>query len=120
MNENIIAINKYLYFDKDSSRFCLTNEASHIIYREKNIICSYSGANEWCNHFVCELIDLYTGASKFNYALGTTEHEKAIPKLKKDGVDVDRWIEESFESEEWAKHLSAMFVNIIDDLIPCE
>ena len=96
MKENIIRINKYLYFDKDCGVFALTNEASEIIYRKKEIICSYSGADEWCNHFVCELIDLYSGCSRYNYALGTIVHETEIPEIWKYNKDsVCDWVEKS-------------------------
>ena len=115
-----IEINKYLYFDKESGRFALTSEASEIVYREKNVICSYSGADEWCNHFVCELIDLYSGSSKYNYSLGTTVHEARIPQLWQDDRDgVCAWIEDAMEKE-WGKHAFSMFLSIIDDLVPIE
>lgn len=114
--ENIIEINKYLYFDKDTGRFSLTDEASEIIYRKKQIICSYSGADEWCNHFVCELLDLYSGLSVYNYALGTCKHEEEIPEVfnaNKDGLF--DWIERNMKRE-WGKKAFDMMVTIIDDL----
>ena len=66
---NIIEINKYMYFDKNCGVFCLTSEASEIIYRQKEIICSYSGADEWINFFTLEMMNLYTGSSPYNHAL---------------------------------------------------
>lgn len=57
---NIIEINKYMYFDKNCGVFCLTSEASEIIYRQKKIICSYSGADEWINFFTLEMMHLKT------------------------------------------------------------
>lgn len=114
--EDKISINKYLYFDGERGRFALTDEAAEIIYRQKQIICSYSGADEWCNHFVCELIDLYCGCSIYNYAIGTTEHETAIPKLfNMDKEVVFNWIKKSMEKE-WGKRAFSMFEKVIDDL----
>ena len=117
MSDNIINISKYVDFDKENGLFYLTNEASEIIYREKSIICSYSGSNEWCHHFVCELIDLYCGCSKYNYSLGTTEHEKRIPELIKEGYvkEVEQFINR-MKIEEWGIKAFNMFDNIIDDL----
>lgn len=69
MEENIIEINKYMYFDKNLGKFYLTSEAEEIIYKKKQIICSYSGANEWLNFFTLEMMNLYTGSSPYNYAL---------------------------------------------------
>lgn len=115
-NENVIKVSKYVYFDKESGNFFLTSEAQNIIYREKNIICSYSGSNEWCNHFICEMLDLYSGASRYNYALGTTVHETEIPKIfKVNKESVIRWIDR-IRDEEWGFKMFKMFDNIIDDL----
>lgn len=114
--EDKISINKYLYFDKSFGRFALTGEAFKIIYNQKQIICSYSGADEWCNHFVCELIDLYSGSSVYNYALGTIKHETEIPEIFKQHKDaVFRWVEKSMK-EEWGIKAFSMFEKIIDDL----
>lgn len=119
---NNIEINEYLYFDVEHGRFYLTSEAQEIIYREKDIISSYSGSNNWCNHFVCELIDLYSGASKYNYCIDSVVHEKSIPVLWKDEESkngVIKWIDR-IKDEEWGKHCFQMFKNIIDDLVPLE
>lgn len=114
--KNLIEINKYLTFDKDFGVFKLTSEALEIIYRQKGIICSYSGADEWCNHFVCELIDLYSGSSVFNYALGQIKHEKEIPEIWKVNKDsVCRWVEK-IANAEWGKKVFDIFLKIIDDL----
>lgn len=118
--EDKISINKYLYFDCESGRFALTDEAAEIIYRQKQIICSYSGADEWCNHFVCELLDLYSGSSIYNYALGTVKHETEIPEIFKQNEDsVISWIEKSMKKE-WGMKAFSMFEKIIDDLPVCE
>lgn len=111
-----IKINKYVYFSGEFGSFFLTVEAEEIIYHKKRIICSYSGANEWCNHFICELIDLYTGMSKYNYALGCIVHEKEIPIIFKENPDsVIEWVQESL-NKEWSQKMYKMFENIIDNL----
>ncbi len=120
MADNIISINKYLYFDKDCGRFCLTSEAAEIIYRQKEIICSYSGANEWINHFVLEMMNFYTGSSPFNYALGTINHHTAFPRIfEKDKDVLCEWVEKSL-TKEWGIHMYKMIENIIDDVPVCE
>jgi len=114
--ENTIELSKYVYFDKENGHFYLTSEAKNIIYREKGVICSYSGSNEWCNHFICEMIDLYSGASKYNYALGSVVHETEIPKIFKTNKEhINNWIEK-IKDEEWGLKMFKMFDNIIDDL----
>ncbi len=118
METNEIKINKHLYFDTDSGRFFLTQEASHVIYREKGLICSYSGANEWAHHFVCEMLDFCSGASIYNYAIGTVSHEKEIPKIFKENKEavltfVNRTIEEP-----WGKKMYEMIEMIIDESLP--
>lgn len=119
-DKDIISINKYLYFDKTYGKFFLTNEATQIVYEQKEIICSYRGVNEWCNHFVCELIDLYSGSSKYNYAIGTIVHETEIPEAFKTNKDsVCNWIEK-FMKKECGKRAFNMLVAIIDDLPVCE
>lgn len=67
--EHIININKYMYFNEDIGKFCLTSEALEILYKQKSIICSYSGANEWLHDFTLELMNLYTGSSPYNHSL---------------------------------------------------
>jgi hypothetical protein len=56
--DKIIKINDCICFNKESCCFFLTRDTVETIYRTKNVICSYSGANEWAHHFVCEMIDL--------------------------------------------------------------
>ena len=88
----MINCSKNIQFDEEYCRFYLTQEASEIIYREKGIIESYSGSNEWANHFVCEMLDLYTGSTPFSYCIDSFEHEKQIQKLAKEN-EKDRVIE---------------------------
>lgn len=120
MGKDIIEINNYMYFDKQTGSFCLTSEASEIIYRKKNIICSYSGADEWVNAFTLEMMNLYTGSSPYNYALNTCDHHEALPRLfKEDREKVCEWVEASLTTE-WGKHMYQMIANIIDDVPECE
>jgi len=119
MNENKIKVSKYAYFDKENGYFYLTPEAQNIIYREKNIICSYSGSNEWCHHFICEMIDLYSGSSKYNYSFGSKVHETEIPKIFKTNKEyVNNWIDK-IKDEDWGLKLFKMFDDIIDDIPEC-
>lgn len=117
MEENNININEYMYFDKECGKFFLTSEALEIIYRKKNVICSYSGANEWIHHFTCEMLDLYSGSSKYNYSLGQTVHENELPEIfKQNKAGVIEWIER-IQGEEWGIHMFATIKNIINDLV---
>lgn len=120
MKENIIYINKYMYFDKKDGAFHLTSEASEIIYRQKGIICSYSGADEWIQHFTLEMMNFYTGSSPYNYALGTCNHHEAFPRVFKENPEgLCEWVEKSL-NKEWGKHMYKMIENIIDDVPVCE
>ena len=119
MNENEIKVSKYAYFDKENGCFYLTPEAQNIIYREKNIICSYSGSNEWCHHFICELIDLYSGSSKYNYSLGSTVHETYIKQhFNNDKEYISNWVDR-IKYEDWGLRLFKIFDSIIDDIPEC-
>jgi len=118
MEDKIININKYMYFDTEYGRYCLTSEASQIIYRQKGLICSYSGANEWIHHFTCEMLDFCSGYSIYNYALGTYTHEKRIPEVFKENKEaiitfVNRTLEDS-----WSKKMYQLIENIIDEVEP--
>ena len=65
----IIDINYYISFDPEYGKFTLSKPAQEILYRKKQVICSYSGCVEWGHNFFCELLDLYSGNSQYNYAL---------------------------------------------------
>lgn len=111
-----ININKHMYFDTESGRFYLTSEALGIIYRQKNLICSYSGANEWIHHFTCEMLDFCSGSSIYNYALGTIKHEERMPEIfainKESVIDfINRSLQES-----WSKKMYKLIENIIDEV----
>lgn len=113
---NNIIINKYLYFDIEREKFALSDEASKIIYRQKEIICSYSGANEWCHHFVCDLLDLYSGVSLYNHSIDSYKHEDRINEIAITNKDaLINWIKDSI-NREWSKKVYSMIINIIDDL----
>lgn len=115
MSEKRININKYLYFDTEYGRFQLTSEASEIIYRKKNLICSYSGANEWIHHFTCEMLDFCSGSSVYNYALGTIKHEDEIPKIfKVNKESVINFVKKSVD-ELWSQKMYKMIEMIIDE-----
>ena len=112
-------INKYLYFDLESGKFSLTDVAANIIYNQKHVICSYSGADEWCNHFVCELLDLYGGSSVYNHAFGNFKHEEEIPRILNQNKDtILAWLDKNMRSRE-GKTAFSMFEKIIDDLPVC-
>lgn len=66
----------FAYFEDGA--FKLNEEGIKILHDESKLITSYSGVNYWCNHFICELLDLYSGTSEYNYSLGTIQHQKEI------------------------------------------
>ena len=109
-----------MHFNKVYGVFQLTSEGSEVVYRQKNIICSYSGADEWINFFTLEMINFYTGSSPYNYALGTCDHHTAFPRIfEKDKDSLCEWVEESL-TKEWGIHMYKMIENIIDDVPDCE
>jgi hypothetical protein len=113
VEDNLIPIGKYVIYDKTSKTFGLTWQAQGIIYREKGMICSYSGSSEWCHHFFCQMIDLYSGASPYNYALGSCDHEKRIPEIPKETIL--NWIEKS-KNKTWWKKMVESFDFVFDNL----
>jgi len=109
-----IAIGKYIDFNRGS--FWLNREAGEIIYHVKEIICSYSGASEWCNVFFCSLIDLYSGSSPYNYALGTTDHKREIPEIwKTNPQSVVEWLNKS-ASKDWFVRCVQAFEFVFENL----
>ena len=115
--ENEIIINDVLSFDKKFGSFVLSNTASNTIYREKGVICSYSGADEWCHHLVCELLDLYSGRIKYNYSLNTGDFAQDIYEMYKAGhaEEVCEYIERN-KNRRWFSKAANMIRTIIDDL----
>ena len=113
----IIEINSCMYFDAECGRYGLTSEASHEIYREKELICSYSGASEWLHHFTCEMLDFCSGASIYNYAIGTIKHEEAFPKIFSENKEaVIRFVERTLE-EPWGKKMYELIEAIIKESV---
>lgn len=115
--ENKIEINDYVLFDANSGRFCLTIKSGEIIYREKGVICSYSGSDDWCHQFFCQLLDLYSGRSKYNYALNTGDFALDISDMYKAGhaEEVCAYIERN-KNRSWFSKAANMMATIIDDL----
>jgi len=64
------------------------------------------------------MVDLYSGSSVYNYALGTTDHEKEIPKLIKDGYaeNVLSFIK-SIPNKDWGKAMADTVDYVIDNLV---
>ena len=114
---DVININKYVYFDTADCWFKMTNEGSELIYRTKQVICSYSGANEWCNHFFCEMLDLFSGHSVYNHSLGSFRHKEEIEYLCREGrsEEVVKWVDKH-KGDEWFERAADTFVMIIDSL----
>lgn len=106
----------YIVFDNESCWFCLSDFGMKILY-DKNIISSYSGANEWCHHFFCELLDLFSGCSIYNYALGCYEHEKMIAQLCQEGhaTEVANWVERH-KNDDWFVRAVESMTAVIDNL----
>lgn len=114
---NLININDYIYFNCDDGKFTLTNEAKEILYRKKQIICSYSGCIEWGHEFFCELLDLYSGCSIYNYSLNSFKHKETIEELYRKGhsAEVSQWLEK-IKDKTWFTKCADMLVTIIDDI----
>ena len=105
-NENgrkVIPLNEFIEFDVVACSYIPTNLTSEIMYRKKNLICSYSGTNEWAHHFMCELLDVCTGSSIYNYCIGCCKHEEEFNKLRCDhSQTVLNWVSKS-RSSDWGK-----------------
>jgi len=111
-----IQVSEHVYFDTSNGLFRLTSEAQEIIYREKRIICSYSGSNEWINNFMLELLDLYTGGSPYNYSINSVCHKDVLPKIF--GVNKQAVIDfiEKSKTEEWGIAMYSAIDMIINNL----
>lgn len=120
VDDGMIYINDYISFDVECGWFRLSDMAQNILYREKEIICSYSGSVEWGHMFFCELLNLYSGDSTYNYALGTVNYASSIKKLYEEGhqKEVADWVERK-KNEVWFTKAAAMLANIIRDLPRC-
>ncbi len=115
--EDNIYINDYVSFDPDSGWFALSNIAQEILYRQKQVICSYSGCIEWGHKFFCELLDLYSGNSQYNYALGTVVHADQIEKMYQNGhsEEVTNWVKKH-KNDLWFSKAAAILAKIIEDV----
>jgi hypothetical protein len=72
--------------------FKLNDKGIKIIHDTSELICSHWGANQWCHHFICELLDLYSGVNEFNCSLGTYKHQKELPQCWNNNTEtVIKW-----------------------------
>ena len=117
MSEEMIYINDYLSFNTTNGWFELSHKAQEILYRKKHVICSYSGCTEWGHMFFCELLNLYSGQSIYNFALGTTDFKDEIEQLYRIGhsQEVIAWVNRH-KNEIWFCKAAAMLRTIIDDV----
>lgn len=116
MEDDIIEINQYIYFDKNHGRFYLTGKRSEIIYTKKNLILGYTGASDWVNHFVLEMMNFYTGDSPYNREIGVIDYHEWFPKMfSVNKAGLIEWVESSTKKE-WGIHMYKMIENIIDDV----
>lgn len=115
-DDNKIMINDYLYFDTECGMFLPTDTAQDILYRQKNIICSYSGCNEWCHDFFCQLLDLYSGTSKYNHSLGTVVHKLQLEETYKAGhqEEVIAWVKKNKDERRFDSAAAALAYIIKD------
>lgn len=113
MDKNVIELNSYVHFDRSSKKFIATDKAAHILYREKNIICSYSGIDERTHFFICELINLYSGHNVYNHSLSDIDYAKSFERCSIE--DIERWMER-VKKEEWFIKAIDMFSKIIEDI----
>lgn len=111
-----IQVSKYIYYDCNYGRFYLTTAAQEILYNNKQLICSYSGCNDWIDHFVHEMMNLYTGNSPYNYALGTCNYHIKFPRLWKDHPnEINAYVQKSLETT-WGKAMYDCIDHIIDEV----
>lgn len=68
-------------------------------------------------YFFCELLDLYSGGSKYNYALGTVVHKDDLEEAYKSNhkTEVINWVNRH-KDEVWFCKAAAMLTNIINDV----
>ncbi|MBR3645642.1 MAG: hypothetical protein IKN54_04425 [Lachnospiraceae bacterium] len=115
--EESIYINDYISFDTTDGWFRLSDMAQRILYQGKEVICSYSGCVEWGHNFFCQLLDLYCGGSKYNFALGTVIHEDEIEEAYRNGhkAEIVNWVKKH-KDDEWFAKAAGMLANIIQDV----
>lgn len=115
MGTSSIYINDYISFNTDTGQFEVSNKCSEILYREKGLICSYSGCIEWGHKFFCELLDLYSGNSVYNYSLGSVKHCEELAELYRSSHkgEVIDWIKTQ-KDKAWVVKAAAQFADIVD------
>lgn len=111
-----LIINSFLGFDCKTCRFFLSENARDMLY-SKQAIYSNSGADEWCHHFFCELLDLYSGCSVYNYSINSYKHEDAISYYCKNGhyEEVVSWIDDH-RGKIWFRDAAKAFGDVISRL----
>lgn len=115
--EKVFPIDSYLAFDARFGRFILTDTASEIIYREKGIIRSYSGADEWCHNFFCQLMNLFSGSSPYSPVLRNVDFEEDIKEAYRTGhsKEVIDWMAKH-KDDHWFICAVVEFHELIDSL----
>lgn len=96
--------------------FKLNDKGTKIIHDTSELICSYSGADQWCHHFICELLDLYSGSSEFNFSLGTCKHQKELPQCwNNNAKSVIKWFNKHSDRL-WYKLAEKSFNDIMETI----
>ena len=113
MNDNII-INDYISFNPIYCRFELSSEAQELLYRKKQVICSYSGCIEWGHDFFCQLLDFYSGMSIYNHTIGCFKHKEEFEQGQSCPKEVSIWIKKH-KNDEWFVKAANMMESIIND-----
>lgn len=100
------------YANYENGMFRLTSEGSAIILNSKLII-SVSGADEWTHHYICELIDLYSGQSEYNHCFGSIHTQRDLGHYwYKHPTAVIRWFEK-YQNTEWYKLAETSFDSLL-------
>lgn len=100
------------YASYTNGKFELNTKGSMIL-KNSQLIISQSGMDFWCNHFICELLDLYSGLSEYNFMFGTVNHQKDIARLwHEDSNTVIAWFTKHADSD-WLNLAAEAFDNIM-------
>ena len=104
------------YANFENGFFKLNDKGTKIIHDKSELICSYSGADQWCHHFICELLDLYSGSSEFNCSLGTYKHQKELPQCWNENAQyVIKWFDKHSDRL-WYKLAEKSFNNVMETI----
>ena len=114
---NNITLSKYITFNKMNFKFELTEKGKDIILKEKKIITDAKGIDDWIHHFVCEMINLCSGKSPFNYTLDSIDHEKMLSEFFYINETIISYIEPT-ENKQWLKKMYKIIDYIIDEIEP--